>query len=112
MKCIIPVLFFCSLAVHGQQYNYEKFLGLSPQQVAAVKKSNGEYADWTALKVSRIVQVDLELLQEASRSLLDPKALGVRYAELEVIRRERVDRLNNLRAQIQTYPLLSLRRGN
>lgn len=102
-KASCSFFFLGATAVYGQQYNYENFLGLSPQQTAAVRQLNGDYNDWTDGKVKRIVQVDIELLQEESRSPLNTNALGVRYSELEVIRRERVDRLNKLRVQIRTY---------
>lgn len=64
------------------------FLQLTEAQMAQIVENSRAHNDWYAIKSGRVSQVHLELMEESSREPLDAMALGFRYVELEVIRRE------------------------
>jgi len=67
-------------------------LELATGQVDAINRANSEHDRWTQEKSARINQVYRELAAETDKEPLDPKALGIRYAEIEGICREIADR--------------------
>lgn len=65
-----------------------QYLNLTPDQLIRIQAANGDYFRLVAEKSARMAQVQREIAEETSKSPLDPMALGLRYAELEAIRRE------------------------
>lgn len=72
------------------------YLALTPDQVAKIEAQNDAFARWSAERNRRVFAVQFEIDVETARSPLDPAALGVRYAELEAIRREIAEREKEL----------------
>lgn len=66
----------------------KQYVGLTDEQVARIVRLNAGLAQFQALKAARQIQVRIEIAQETRRDALDATALGLRYLELEVIRRE------------------------
>jgi hypothetical protein len=66
----------------------QSYLQLSADQVTAIARLNGAMQQFFGEKLRRMSQVQIELSQEMAKTTLDPMALGVRYVELEAIRRE------------------------
>ncbi len=64
------------------------YLGLTPAQLVQLGQPNATLATFVAEKSRRMDQVNREIAEETAKSPLDPTALGLRYAELEEIRRE------------------------
>src|SRR5260221_12623171 len=64
------------------------FLALTDDQVAKLRSNQDEFSRWREPKQNRIYQVQQEIGQQTAASPLDPNALGLRYAEMEAIRRE------------------------
>ena len=64
------------------------YLELTNGQVNSIKKANADLDMFRATKLQRQFQVQAELAQETSKQTPDPMALGLRYVELEAIRRE------------------------
>ena len=77
-----------------------RFLELTDAQVQAITRANGQYLEYAADKSLRMAQVQREIFQETEREVLDQGALGIRYAEMEAIRRDLEDRQKRLREQI------------
>ena len=59
----------------------------------------GAFWQWSLQRSQRMYEVQSEIADETARSPLDPGALGVRYAEVEAIRREIVERSKKLVAE-------------
>jgi hypothetical protein len=76
------------------------FLSLSDAQVQAISRTNSDYAEYSVQKSIRMAQVQREIDDETRKDVLDPGALGVRYAELEAIRRDLDDQLQRTREKI------------
>lgn len=74
-----------------------QFLQLTDDQVRKIAENNREFSIWSAQKQRRMNQVQAEIQEETAREPLNPGALGARYVELEVIRREIADREKQLR---------------
>ncbi|MEP7365113.1 MAG: hypothetical protein ABI972_17810 [Acidobacteriota bacterium] len=66
----------------------KQYIGLTDEQVGRVLALNAGLAQFQAAKSARQIQVQIEIVQETQRENLDPMALGLRYLELEGIRRE------------------------
>src|SRR5690348_6528657 len=64
------------------------YLELTDDQVNSIKKANADLDTFRATKLQRQFQVQAELAQETSKQTPDPMAIGLRYVELEAIRRE------------------------
>lgn len=64
------------------------FLQLSDSQVIFILANNSAHSLWSFEKHSRIQQVRTEIAQETAKEALDSIALGVRYAEVELICRD------------------------
>ncbi len=77
------------------------FLDLSDQQVIAIQNLNLEFSRFVNTKERRVQQVRFEIAQETAKQPLDPMALGLRYAEIETIRRQVEEEETRLRARIQ-----------
>ena len=68
------------------------YLALTDEQVEKMQRQIDDYSRWAALRQRRISEVQLEIAVETAKTPLDPAALGVRYAEVEAIRREIAER--------------------
>lgn len=64
------------------------FLALTDEQVKLIADKNIEFNRFVAEKNRRQRQVQAEIAAETRKETLDPMALGLRYMELELIRRE------------------------
>jgi predicted DNA-binding protein (UPF0251 family) len=73
------------------------YLGLTDAQTEAISRANSDYVEYGAQKSARMIQVQQEIAAETAKEVLDPGALGVRYAELEAIRRDLADQLQRTR---------------
>ncbi len=76
------------------------FLTLTDAQVQAISRANSDYAEYSAQKSARMAQVQREIDEETRKDVLDPGAIGVRYAELEAIRRDLDDQLQRTREKV------------
>ena len=77
----------------------KQFLQLSDSQVQSILANNDEYNRWAAEKQARVLQVQSEIAEETAKDPLDPGALGIRYAEIEMICRQMRDRTREGRAK-------------
>jgi hypothetical protein len=66
----------------------QSYLELSPAQVTAIQRLNTASDQFQFEKARRAAQVQFEIVQETAKTALDAMALGVRYLELEAIRRD------------------------
>jgi hypothetical protein len=64
------------------------YLELTDEQVTSIKKANAYLDTFRSAKLQRQFQVQAELTQETAKQTPDPMAIGLRYVELEAIRRE------------------------
>lgn len=76
-----------------------EFLGLTETQAVKMSAQIGAFSEWSQQRSQRMYEVQFEIAGETARSPLDPGALGVRYAEVEAIRREIVERSKKLVAE-------------
>jgi hypothetical protein len=76
----------------GPQYqisqNLITYFVLTTDQTTRINQLNTDYLRLTISKSQRTAQVQMEIQQETEKQTVDPMALGVRYLELEQIRRE------------------------
>ncbi len=79
----------------------KQHLELTDEQVNSIVGLNSSLQAFQLEKLRRTAQVHLELSQESAKPTLDPMALGVRYVELEAIRREIESEQNRIAADIQ-----------
>ena len=66
----------------------KNYLELTDQQVSQIVAKNQQLDEYRSAKMQRHFEVQLEIAQETRRTMLDPMAIGLRYLELETIRRE------------------------
>jgi len=75
-----------------------QYLELTSDQLLQLTRQNAEFQLFQLEKARRSAMVQQEIALETRRSPLDPHALGLRYAELENIRREIADQQTKLLA--------------
>ncbi|MBI5084912.1 MAG: hypothetical protein HZB13_10000 [Acidobacteria bacterium] len=68
-----------------------KYLGLDEKQSTELRRIGSEFDSYLFVKQMRAIQVNVEISAETQRDVVDPMALGARYAELEAICREARD---------------------
>jgi len=73
-----------------------RYLGLTSAQYESMLEARKRFWDGAAL--TRMMAVVAEIREETARDLIDPTALGVRYAEVEAIRRKISENGRNLTA--------------
>lgn len=78
-----------------------QYLQLSTDQVRLITQKNNEFNRFVSEKNRRAAQVRSEIAVETRKPTLDPMALGLRYMELELIRREISTAEDNLRAELR-----------
>lgn len=66
----------------------QSYLELSAAQVASIQRLNDASLQFQVQKLRRSAQVQTEIAQETAKPTLDAMALGIRYLELEAIRRD------------------------
>ena len=86
--CAAPA--WCQMGGPAAQFPVQlrEFLDLTNQQVGSINQTNLRLREFANTKSVRRAQVQSEIAQETGRPVMDPMALGVRYRELELIRRE------------------------
>ena len=72
---------------------------MTETQSVRISGQIGAFSQWSQQRSQRMYEVQFEIAGETARSPLDPGALGVRYAEVEAIRREIVERSKKLVAE-------------
>ena len=72
----------------GPSLALRQYLDLTNAQVASIVRLNAEAQRFQQEKFRRQAQVNMEISQEMTRETLDPMAIGLRFVELEAIRRE------------------------
>ena len=75
----------------------KEYLQLTDGQVQTILANNDEYNQWSIEKQNRIRQVQSEIVGETARDPLSVDALGIRYAEIEMICRQMKERANQYR---------------
>ena len=106
MSVRLPLFFliastaFAQTVVVDPQANISQFLALTDVQAQAISRANRDYSEYAAQKSARMAQVQRDIAQETAKDVLDPGGLGVRYAELEAIRRDLDDQLQRTREKV------------
>jgi hypothetical protein len=77
------------------------YLALSDDQATKISGLNSQLRSFQSDKGQRQIQVQLEIAQETAKPSPDPMELGVRYFELEAIRRQLDDQQKSTVSQIQ-----------
>lgn len=77
------------------------YLELTGAQEETIRNLNGDYNRLAATKMRRASQVQQEIMEETAKEPLDPMALGIRYAEIESIRRQLAQEQSRLRGRLQ-----------
>ncbi len=94
MRFLIPVFLLTLEALSAQRFSFrfppalKQYLELTDQQVAEIENRSARLEQFRSEKQQRQFAVRLEISQETGRPSVDSMALGVRYLELETIRRE------------------------
>ncbi len=94
MSFLIPVFLLSFEAVSAQGFfspfpdPLKKHLELTDPQVSEILAKNERLGQFRSTKLRRQVEVQFEIAQETRQATLDPMAIGVRYLEIETIRRE------------------------
>ena len=104
MKYLSCVLLFLPLFAQTQPPRQmlpqvREYLQLTNTQVLGIALNNDQYNRSIQERMQRVRQVQIEIVTETGRDLVDPTALGVRYTEIELICRDLRDYANNLRRQ-------------
>lgn len=77
------------------------YLELTSTQEETIRNLNADYNRLAATKMRRANQVQQEIIEETAKEPLDPMALGLRYAEIESIRRQLAQELERTRAKVR-----------
>ena len=99
----LKLLLFASLALSAQipedpsvYLRLRDYLELTQEQYAKIQSNNTVYGDWVLEKLKRMKTVQDEIAVESKRETIIPGALGARYAEIEVIGRQLIERRSAL----------------
>src|SRR5712692_6025186 len=79
----------------------QQYLSLTGTQIAAIMQMTADYNQAASTKQQRIWQLQSEIADLDRQDPLDPMAIGVRYAEIESIRRDLANQLTALRGKLQ-----------
>lgn len=90
----------CGGACLGQT-TLRQYLSLTDPQVSTIRKLNSDYNQVINGKQNRSYVVQQELSRLFGTPNLDPRELGVRYVELEMIRRDEAAQLSAEQKQVQ-----------
>ena len=110
MTRFIPVLLFSTAIALAQPPNpptglfppdLVQYFDLKQDQIDTINRLNATQLRFEFDKNQRMAQVNEEIADWTSRSPLDPGQLGIRYAELEAIRRDIADQRKRTEEQVQ-----------
>jgi hypothetical protein len=108
MRFLILLFLLCLDVGFGQALfssfpeQLKKYLELTDQQVSQVVTKNERLVEFRTAKLARQLAVQFEITQETGRATLDAMAIGVRYVEIETIRREIEAESKKTLTEIQT----------
>jgi hypothetical protein len=89
------LVLFLAFGLLGWGQQFERiipYLGLTEAQLDQILQRGDDFLIWESGRRERVHDLRTEIAAEIARSPLDPMALGVRYVEIETIRREIVAR--------------------
>jgi hypothetical protein len=101
LRTLLLASFILSAQLPEDPYVYthlRDYLQLTQEQYAKIQSNNKEYGDWLLDKLKRMKTVQDEIAVESKREVIVPGALGARYAEIEVIGRQLLERRKTLAA--------------
>ncbi|MDQ6665239.1 MAG: hypothetical protein M3Z23_12695 [Acidobacteriota bacterium] len=99
MRTFFVLLYVFSTALMGQT-TLRQYLSLSDQQASAIVSLNIEFQRYDSGKQQRVNTVNSELADLYSQPPADVTVLGLRYVELESIRRDIAAHATTLRSQV------------
>ncbi|MBM3757197.1 MAG: hypothetical protein FJW38_24840 [Acidobacteria bacterium] len=79
-------------------FQLREYLQLTNDQFTRITRNNNEFNEWVIGKQRRMAQVQEEIAEETACEVLVAGALGIRYAEIEGIRRHIAERRKELSA--------------
>jgi hypothetical protein len=79
----------------------KQYLNLTDAEVTFIQQASTDYSQLAASKQLRIFELQNEIAAETQKDQPDPMALGVRYAEIESIRRDLTNQLAALRDKLR-----------
>ncbi len=94
MRFLIPMFLLALGALSAQPFRsrfplaLKQYLELTDLQVAEIENRNTRLEQFRVEKQQRQFAVQIEIAQETARASVDAMAIGVRYLEIETIRRE------------------------
>lgn len=103
----LTIFLFCASTLWSQAIfnpqaaSVSLYLDLTDPQAAAIADLNRQLAAADRARSQRQIQLQSEITQETARDPIDVNALGLRYRELELIRREMETQRSRTREQIQ-----------
>lgn len=100
----VPVVNVKSPQIAGMTHfsdDVQSFLSLSDDQILQIEALQITYRNLAFGKTQRQSELKAEIVTETQKDVMDPMALGVRYAELETIRRELVSQRKDTVAATQ-----------
>jgi hypothetical protein len=80
----------------------KQYLNLTDADVASIQQASTDYSQPASTKQARISELQNEIAAETQKDQPDPMALGVRYAEIESIRRDLTSQLAALRDKLRS----------
>ena len=110
MTRFIPVLLFSTAIALAQPPNppvglfppeLVQYFDLKQDQIDTINRLNATQLRFEFDKNQRMAQVNDEITYWTAQSPIDPSQLGVRYAELEAIRRDIADQRKRTEEQVQ-----------
>lgn len=107
MKAVWIFLLFAAAALSQTAVYYppisdqlKSYLQLDGSQIEKITAINLDYARFVGDRSQRQVQLLTEIGAETAKSTVDPMALGVRYTEMESLRREVKDETTKVRTRV------------
>src|SRR4030088_3106721 len=94
ISVLVPILLFLSGLAPAQIFvtlfpaDLKQYLILTDAEVAFIQQATTDYNQTASTKQRRIFDLQNEIADETRKDQTDPMALGVRYVELESIRRD------------------------
>lgn len=79
----------------------KQYLNLTDAELAFIQQASSDYSQVASAKQLRITELQNEIAAETQNDQPDPMALGVRYAEIESIRRDLASQLASLRDKLR-----------
>lgn len=95
----LPVIIAFPVCGMQGQTPAREYLGLTREQIATIYRNLDQHAQYANRIFQRIRVINRELDEEFSRERLDPMAFGVRYLEIETMKREYRERTRAIVAE-------------